>query len=706
VLISQDVGRCRPPAPRSGAVDVLHGHAVADPYRPLEDRGDARTERWLAVQDALYARHLAALSGHERLAERLARLHAVGAVGLPMWRGQRWFATVREAGQELDVLCTGRTSDDGRVLLDPNAGTRSARTTLDGWIPSRSGALLAYQVSDDGTEEPTLWVIDVASGEVVDGPIDRIRHGSVAWLSDDSGFYYSRRLPPGDVPKGEEQYHRRVYLHRLGRSTDTDVLVFGEGRDRTSIYRLAVSPDGRWLIIHCSKGASGRNDVWIADLDGCDRAAPDLRAVQEAVDARTTAQVGPDGRLYLLTDLGSPRRRLAVADPAAPQRHNWTDLLSEDEETVLTAFGLLDVPERDEALVLAARSRHAVSEMTVHDRRSGELVDVLRLPGLGSVSGLAEHPDGGSRIWFGYTDFRTPPTVMCYDARASRVEQWRQPPGTPDLPAVETRQVVCQSADGTAVRMLVLAPPGALDGASGTAPLPRPTLLHGYGGFGVRLAPAYSPNALAWVEAGGFHVVAWPRGGGEEGEAWHRAGMRELKQNTFDDFHAVAKHLVAAGWTGPQQLCASGGSNGGLLVGAAITQWPELFGAALCQAPLLDMARYEQSGLGQMWIDEYGSVEDPAQFAALLAYSPYHRVRDGTAYPAVLFLTFEADTRVDPMHAWKMCAALQQATSTPERPILLRRESQVGHGVRAVSRSIALGAEKLAFAAAHTGLRL
>ena len=318
------------------------------------------------------------------------------------------------------------------------------------------------------------------------------------------------------------------------------------------------------------------------------------------------------------------------------------------------------------------------------------------MPGLGTVAGMSDRPEGGHEAWFGYTDHTTPASVYHYDARTDETTLWATAPGSVEVPPVSAEQVVYASKDGTEVRMFVLR-------RSDAPSSPAPTILNGYGGFGVALTPAYSATILAWVEAGGVYAVANLRGGGEEGEQWHRDGMRDTKQNVFDDFHAAAEWLVDHGVTTPQQLTISGGSNGGLLVGAALTQRPDLYAAVICAAPLLDMVRYEQHGLGQTWSDEYGTASDAAELEWLLAYSPYHHVRDGVDYPATLFTIFDGDTRVDPLHARKMAAALQHATSGV-RPILVRRESDVGHGARAVTRAVELSVDTLTFAAAQTGL--
>ncbi|WP_131739510.1 prolyl oligopeptidase family serine peptidase [Actinomadura roseirufa] len=689
-------GTSYPSAPRQDIVDEIHGHRVADPYRWLEDPGSTETKAWLAAQDELFTKAADALPGRERLRERLAELLGAGSVGAPVWRGERRFFTRRTAEQEHPVLYTADPDGTERALVDPMALDPDGTTTLDGWQPDKEGRLLAYKVSTGGDEESLLYVMDVATGERVEGPIDRVRESSIAWLPGGGAFYYSRRLPAGEVPAGEEQYHRRVYLHRLGTDPDTaDALIFGEGRDKTEYYGVGVSRDGRWMTISASQGTAPRNDLWIADLSASPAERPALRAVQEGVDAGTGLHVGRDGRAYVFTDRDAPRSRLCVADPADPSYETWRDLVPEDPEAVLTDYAILDGAPRP--VLLAGWTRHAISEITVHDLRTGERIGTVPTPGLGTTGGIVERPEGGHEAWFGYTDAVTPSSVLRYDARTGETTPWASAPGTVEVPEVETRQVVYASKDGTPVRMLVTSRPGAAG--------PRPAILYGYGGFNISLTPAYSAGILAWVEAGGVYAVANLRGGSEEGEQWHRAGMRDRKQNVFDDFHAAAERLVADGLTTPAALGISGGSNGGLLVGAALTQRPDLYRAAVCSAPLLDMVRYERFGLGRTWNDEYGTADDPEEFGWLIGYSPYHRVRAGTAYPATLFTTFGADTRVDPLHARKLCAALQWATAS-DAPVLLRDEAEVGHAARSVSRSVELTADTLAFLAAQTGLDL
>ncbi|MGC1751903.1 MAG: prolyl oligopeptidase family serine peptidase [Trebonia sp.] len=694
-----------PPAPRLDLTEDLFGHRVADPYRWLEDAGSAQTSQWLAAEEELWAAYRAELPDRDRFAGRVRELMQVGAVGVPAWRGTARFYSRRDPGQEHGVLYVADDAGE-RALIDPVAIDPSGRTTLDAWQPDKEGRLLAYQLSSGGDEESLLRVMDVASGELVDGPIDRCRYSGVAWLPGGKAFYYVRRLPPEAVPDGESQYHRRLYLHVVGTAPETDALVFGEGRDKTTYYGASVSRDGRWLMLWASIGTAPREDVWLADLSASDPAAPAFTPVTVGLDAQTSLRAGRDGRLYVFTDLDAPRGRICVADPAAPGPEGWRDLIPEDPSAVLRGFAILDNDGEDNddeltrPVLVVSRTRHAVSEVTVHDLATGSRLATLGLPGIGSVGGIAERPEGGHEAWFGYTDYTTPPVVLRYDATTGAVDTWATSPGSvSDPPAVRASQITFQSADGTDVRMVLLEPGGEGTVRSGE----KSTVLYGYGGFDISMTPGYSPSILAWVEAGGAYAIAALRGGSEEGEEWHRAGMLDRKQNVFDDFHAAASWLIASGVTSAERLAAWGGSNGGLLVGAALTQWPSLFSAVVCSAPLLDMVRYERFGLGETWNTEYGSASSATELPWLLGYSPYHRVADGVAYSAVLFTVFTNDTRVHPLHAYKMCAALQHATSS-SRPVLLRAEGQVGHGQRAVSLAAALAGDCLAFAAKETGL--
>ncbi|WP_406286648.1 prolyl oligopeptidase family protein [Embleya sp. NBC_00896] len=689
-----------PAAARGDTVDVLFGRPVPDPYRALEEADSPTTRAWSAAQDEWFHAHVDHLAGRDRLRTRLGELLATGMTGLPCWRGERHFLVRRDPGSEHAILFVVEPDGTERALVDPVAIDPAGTTTLDQWVPSDEGDRLAYLLSSGGDEESRLYVLDVDTGTRIEGPIERVRDTSIAWLSGGEAFYMVRRLPPDAVPEGEEQHHRRVYLHRVGTDPVEDSEVFGAGSEPGTYFGVGVSPDGRWLTVSSSPGTAPRNDLWLADLGAGDPGRPELRPVTVGLDALTGARVGRDGRLYVFTDLDAPRGRLCVADPAAPGPAGWRDLIAEEPDAVLSGFAILDGPEAPQPVLLVTRTRHAVGELTACDPTTGHAIARLPMPGgsPGSIGGLAERPEGGHEAWFGWSDYTAPAAVLRYDARTGAIDTWATAPGSATLPDVHVHQESYTSADGETVRMFVIAPTAAPD-------RPRPAVLYGYGGFGISLGPAYSAGVLAWVEAGGVYAIANLRGGTEEGEEWHRAGMRGHKQRVFDDFHAAAEHLTTRGWSAPDRLAASGGSNGGLLVGAALTQRPELYAAVACSMPLLDMVRYERFGLGRLWSDEYGSAEVPEELDWLLGYSPYHRVRAGVDYPAVLFTVFDGDSRVDPLHARKMCAALQHA-SAGDRPVLLRAEAEVGHAARSVTRTIELNVDTLSFLAARTGLDL
>jgi prolyl oligopeptidase len=699
-----------PPAERLDLVDELHGHRIPDPYRWLEDAADPRTVAWLQRQDELTRHHLAGLPGRDRLQRRLTTLLRAGAVSVPVWRGRRAFFTRREPGQEHAALLVVEPDGTERVLVDPGALDPAGTTTLDSWTPSVEGNLLAYQLSTGGDEEARLHVLDVDTGAAVDGPVDRCRYSPVAWLPGGAQLYYVRRLAPSEVPAGEEQFHRRVYRHRVGADPATDVEVHGAGLDPTNYYDASVSRDGRWLVVAASAGTAPRDDVWVADLHspgghspGGDQADAALRPVQVGVDAKCHAWVARDGMLYLLTDRDAPRGRLCRADPAAPEYERWVDVVPQAPDAVLAGVALLAPAEGvpGVSVVLAAHTVAAADQLSWWDAATGTRLGTVSggQHEAGTVSGMTSRPEGGRDCWVGYTDHVTPPMVLRWSADApSGLDTWATAPGAVEAPDVQVSRLHYRSKDGTGVHMFVIAP-------SATPDRPRPAILYGYGGFNQALTPVYTASMLAWVEAGGVWAVANLRGGSENGEEWHRAGMRERKQNVFDDFTAAAEQLLADGWTTPEQLGIYGGSNGGLLVGAALTQHPQLYAAVVCSAPLLDMVRYELFGLGRTWNDEYGTAADPHELGWLLSYSPYHHVADGVDYPAVLFTTFDSDTRVDPMHARKMCAALQHA-SGGGRPILLRSERNVGHAARSVSRTVELAVDQLAFFADRLGLPL
>ncbi|HUZ43136.1 MAG TPA: prolyl oligopeptidase family serine peptidase [Acidimicrobiales bacterium] len=673
-----------PAAPRSDTADVLHGRTVPDPYRWLEDEESEATRRWQAAQDELLGSHRRGWTGRDPMRKWLEEL-TPGLISPPQVRGGRQFFHRRQPGQEHAVYWLREPDGSERPLVDPARIDPTLATVLDGASPSLEGDRLAYLLSGGGREESWLHVMDVDSGEALEAPSLLGRGGTMAWRAGGHELFCVRRLPAGLLPEGEDQFHRRVWRHAVGQDISEDEMIFGQGRDKTTYYGLHASSDGRWLIVTAALGTAPRNDVYLLDNQ-----SGSWLTVQEGEDVETWAWVAADGVLYLLTNRDAPRWRLCRADPTRPGVGHWSEVLGEDDGV------LSDVVVTDAGLV-AVYTRDVVSNVQIHDRHSGALTSRIDLPGLG-VASVSSPPDGAPEVWIGYADYLHPRVVLHHDLSTAQTSTWGLTPGAVEIDA-ETEQIFVASKDGTRVPAFIISGPAAEGG-------PRPTILYGYGGFNVALAPEYSALFCAWVAAGGAVVVANLRGGSEYGETWHRSGMRENKQNVFDDFLAVAEDLTTRGVTDADHLGIFGGSNGGLLVGAALTQRPELFRAVVCSAPLLDMIRYEMFGLGQTWNDEYGTAADPGEFEWLAAYSPYHHIQAGVPYPGVLFTVFEGDTRVDPLHARKMGAALQAATSSdPEqKPILIRRESEVGHGARAVSKSIELQADELGFMAAQLGL--
>jgi len=645
----------------------------------------------VAEQGQLMSAERATWQSRDGFAARMQQLLGAGTISPPYYRGERTFFMRRSPGEQFASLLVTENGIE-RVLIDPMVLDPNGLTTLDAWQPSKEGDRLTYQISEGGTEESVLYVMDVATGEIIDGPLDRCRFSPIAWLVGGEAFYYVRRIAPELLPESEQNFHRRVYLHYVG--SNEDILVFGAGMNMTNYYGVHVSLDGRWLEVSAAEGTEPRNDLWIADLHACSPERPAFTLVQGDVDAQTSLSFARDGRIFVTTDLDAPRARLAIADPN--DLSQWTDFIAQDPDAVFDSFAILDGDELEFPLLMVAKTRHGVGELAIHRADDGSFIEEVPLPGAGTTSGPIEHIDGGPVIWFVYTDHVTVPHVYQYDARTREVSLFAAPPGAVEVPAVHSSLVTYTSSDGTQVRMFIISPTAKPD-------QPRPTVLYGYGGFGISMTPGYSAATLAWVEAGGVWAVACLRGGGEEGEDWHRDGMLDKKQNVYEDFHSAAKYLAEQGWTTPEQLAIYGGSNGGLLVGAAITQQPQLFNAVVCVAPLLDMVRYVSSELGPTWTVEYGDPADPEQFNWLINYSPYHCVKEGTDYPATMIAVFDNDTRTDPMHGRKMAAALQHASSG-SRPILLRTESNVGHGARSMSKSIEESAETLAFMAKWTGM--
>ncbi|HET7699898.1 MAG TPA: prolyl oligopeptidase family serine peptidase [Candidatus Limnocylindria bacterium] len=650
-----------PPTPREEVADTWHGERIVDPYRWLES-ADGRVREWTDAQNARTRAALDAVAARPAFVSRLRELLSVGLLSTPRPAGPWIFHTRRDGQQKQAVLFVRRgVGGRDRVLVDPNALDEAGLVALDWYYPSPDGGYVAYGLSRGGDELSTLHVIDVRSGAHCGDAIPHTQRSSVAWAGE--GFYYTVHPAPGAVPPGDEHYHRRIRYHQLGDDHAGDPLVFGEGRPKEDILQVQTSPDGRWVMAIAFQGWA-RSDVYLFD-----RHAPGAgwRTVVEGEDGITTGTLTNE-HLWLRTNLDAPNYTIVRAELSAPERQAWRVVVPESEH----AIELFDVSRDRVAIVHLADATSRVSIWT-HDGSARR--DVV-LPGLGTVSGLAADP-AGDLVTYTYESFTAPAAAYGVRPDGTPVEIVRlAAPPRLDPGSFVVEQTAYTSRDGTRVTMFLVhradvRPTGDV-----------PTVLSGYGGFNVSRTPVYSAGVAAWVEAGGLFALPNLRGGGEYGERWHRAGMLERKQNVFDDFHSAAEALIASGWTARQRLGISGGSNGGLLTGAALTQRPELFAAVYCAVPLLDMLRYQNFLIARFWIAEYGSAEDPKQYRWLRAYSPYHQVREGVRYPAVLFTTAEGDSRVDPMHARKMAALMQSVTADdPEAVVLLRVERDAGHGV-------------------------
>jgi prolyl oligopeptidase len=671
--------------------ETIHGVKVADPYRWLENGDSAEVRSWTAQQNRLLRQTLDAVPSRKRLLERLWVLHGIGTLEAPVCKGKgratRYFYTRREGQQNQAVLYVRQgIAGADRVLLDVNALAADGTQALDWWFPSEDGRLLAYGISASGDEISTLRVRDVDTGQDRPDVIPWTRACSLAWLPSGRGFYYTRYPAPGSVPAGEEEYQRRVFLHRLGTVASQDRMIFGEGLPQSAWTSVLLSPDGRWLGIEVADGPS-QTDLFLVDTRK--RGAPSPIPVVTGRPALFNLVDVLDDRLYVVSNQDAPHYCLFQIDPRKPERKNWRQIIAEGQDTLewVAAVG---------GKLAALYLKDASSRVRVFSR-AGKLEREIKLPNLGTVTGL--HGRHQAReFFFEFTSFLTPTVVMRHDLGTGRSTVWQKLASPIDPDAFSVEQVRYPSKDGTPIPMFLVARKGLLrDGRA-------PALLYGYGGFNLNITPSFAAAVGPFIEQGGVYAVANLRGGGEYGETWHRAGMLVNKQNVFDDFIAAAEFLIREKITSRDRLAISGRSNGGLLVAAVITQRPDLFHAAICGVPLTDMIRYHLFRIARLWTPEYGTAEDPEQFKFLYAYSPYHQVRDRVAYPATLVFTAESDSRVDPLHARKFVARLQAAQSGPG-PILLRMEDQAGHGAgKPLGKLVEQYADEMAFLFGQFGL--
>ncbi len=661
-----------PKAKIENVVDDYHGHKIVDPYRWLEDANSPDTQHFVDGQNAYTQSVLDGLPGKDRLRQRIEQLLEIGRAEQPKVGGNFYFHERREGRQNQGVVYVREgVNGKDRALIDVNSLAPDGTVALDWWHPSHDGKYVAYGTSPNGSEISTLQIIETATGKLLPEKIWRTRAASVAWLPDDLGFYYTRYPRPGDVPAGQEMYNRHVFFHKLGDAANADgmkdPLIFGEGLNPQYWPHVHLSNDGKWLLVTVSEGWA-RSELFLKNVsDPAAKFVPITGGKEFLYEGQIV-----DGQIYLVTNEDAPRYRVFKVDCAQPARANWKEIVRESD-------AVIDAEGEDVSIVIGKRLflkyiKDATSRLKIFDLDGKPLGDVP-MPTLGSISGHLGGNWDSKEAFFTFISFAIPPTIyqVSLDGKPS---VWVRVQSSVDPEKYQVEQVWFKSKDGTRVPMFLVSRKGTVKNGK------TPTLLSGYGGFNVGRMPVFDRNAmLVLLDHGGIYADVQLRGGNEFGEEWHRAGMLEHKQNVFDDFIAAAEYLVAEKYTDKAHLAIQGGSNGGLLMGAALTQRPDLFRAVVCQVPLLDMLRYQNFQIAKLWIPEYGSAEDPKQFDYIYAYSPYPHVKPGTLYPATLFMTADSDTRVDPMHAKKMTALLQaQATNGPDRPILLRVDTKAGHG--------------------------
>ena len=662
-------------------VEVLHGTKIVDNYRWLEDGNSPETKKWVEEEVAYTRAVLDPLPARDAIRKRLAALLSIGEVTPPQMAGRHYFYTKREGAQNQPILYV-RDGIDGtdRVLVDPNQLAADGTVALDWWQPSDNGKYVAYGTSPSGSEMSTLHIIETRTGAVLPDTIERTRAASIAWEHDNRGFHYTRYPKKGEVPEGQEMYNRHVFYHELGTDPDGDDPIFGEGRDPEDLPNVSLSNDGRWLLITVEQGYT-KTEVFLMDLKS---GTPPTR-ITTGKNFLYRGEVYA-GKLYITTDEDAPRYHVFVTDAGDYDRDHWKEIIPQSDAVLqsVAVFG---------GKLFAQYEQNAASQLKVFDLDGKKLAD-LALPAIGTVVASGGRWDR-DEAFFGFQSFTLLPSVYrvelkpvqfvsgknSYDLIANPTLWAKVAAPSIDPSAYEVQQEWFNSKDGTRVPMFVVHKKGLRFGQRETGH--NPTLLTGYGGFNVSQTPAFNAAAYLWLEHGGVYAVANLRGGAEFGEDWHRAGMLDKKQNVFDDMIAAAEHLISEKYTDSNHLAIRGGSNGGLLMGAMITQRPDLFRAVVCQVPLLDMLNYQNFQIARLWIPEYGSAENADQFKWLYAYSPYHHVKAGAEYPAILFMTADTDTRVDPMHAKKMAALMQAEAkngASRTRPILLRIETKAGHG--------------------------
>ncbi len=641
-----------PPATQvENVTDTLHGVEITDPYRWLEDQEAPETRTWIDAQNRYTDSLLRKVRGREKLKQRFTELLKIDSQGSPTIRKGRYFYSKRSADQELTVYYyRDGFGGEEKVLLDPHGMSEDNRTSVSLLEVSEDGKLFGYGVRQGGEDEVEIHWREVETGNELPDVLERSRYFGVSLKPDKSGFYYTRFT---------QEEGPRLMFHPMGSSHSKDKLIFGKDLGPEMIMFGGLSEDGKYLLVHILQGSSAPKEIYVQDVA---RGGP-LVPVIKGIDGKFSGSIGGN-TLFVRTNWNAPNWRVLRIDLRNPARRNWREIVPENKKAVLSGMSLAG------GKLFLNYMREVNTEIKVVSA-TGQSLGEVKLPSLGTA-GAPSGRWSSKEAFYSFSSFHIPRTTFRYNTESGEQDIWFRSPVEIDSDSIEVSQVWYDSKDGTRIPMFLVHKKGLeLNGRN-------PTYLTGYGGFNISRRPSFSSTAVAWVEQGGVYALPNLRGGGEFGEEWHQAGMFGNKQNVFDDFHSAAEWLIANNYTNPKKLAIAGGSNGGLLVGAAFTQRPDLFQAVICAVPLLDMVRYHQFLVARFWIPEYGSSKDPEQFEYIHKYSPYHNVKPGTDYPAIMFVTGDSDTRVAPLHARKM-AALMQSAQGGTRPILLHYDTKGGH---------------------------
>jgi prolyl oligopeptidase len=678
-----------PVARRMEQIDDYHGTKIADPYRWLEDPDSDETRAWIEAENKLTFDWLAQIPARERIKNRLTELWNYERFGLPYKRGGRYFYTRNDGLQNQSVLYVADSvQGEPRLLLDPNKLSEDGTVSLAGTAVSEDGKYLAYGLAASGSDWVEWKVREIATGQDQSDHLRWVKFSGASWTKDNQGFFYSRydAPPPGEKFTGAN-FYQKLFYHRLGDPQEKDTLIYERKDQKEWGFGGRVTEDGKYLVIHVWRGSEQKNQIFYRELG--EPAAPVVELIT-GFDGDYDFLGNQGSAFWFVTDLDAPLKRVIAIDLDRPEREHWQTLIPEGKH-VITGGDFVGGRFVIEYL------QDACSAVSIFES-SGKLLRQVTLPGLGTVSGFGGRQDD-PETFYSFTNYTTPGSIYRYDVATGESSLWKEPRVAFDGSQFESKQIFYTSKDGTRVPMIIVHKKGLkLDGGN-------PTILYAYGGFNISLTPGFSASNLVWLEMGGVFAVPNLRGGGEYGRAWHEGGMRHNKQNVFDDFLAAAEYLIAEKYTRPAKLAIRGGSNGGLLVGAAMTQRPELFGAAIPAVGVMDMLRYHKFTIGWAWAPEFGSADEREMFPTLLAYSPLHNLKPGTNYPATMVTTADHDDRVVPAHSFKFAAALQHAHAGAT-PVLIRIETKSGHGAGTpTSKLIDAAADNYAFLVRSLGMQ-